>query len=48
MNGVGFQRMLNTLSDGSFDYINMQFDDIEMHRNKNWEMLISMPNGPIR
>ena len=48
MNGVGFQRMLNTLPDGSFGYINMQFGDIEMHRNKNWEMLISMPNDPIR
>jgi hypothetical protein len=47
-NGVGFQRLLDASPDGSFGYINMQFGGIEMHRNKNWEMLLSMPNDPIR
>lgn len=46
-NGVGFRRLLDTVPDGSFGYINMQFGGIEMHRNKNWEMLLSMPNDPI-
>ncbi len=47
-NGVGFKRMLDAVPDGSFGYINMQFGGIEMHRNQNWEMLLSMPNDPIR
>ena len=47
-NGVGFQRLLDTIPHGSFGYINMQFGGIEMHRNKNWEMLLSMPNDPTR
>ena len=47
-NGVGFQSLIEAPPDGSFGYINMQFGGIEMHRNKNWEMLLSMPNDPIR
>ena len=47
-NGVGFQRLIEAHPDGSFGYINMQFGGIEMHRNKNWEALLSMPNDPIR
>jgi hypothetical protein len=47
-NGVGFQRLIEAYPDGSFGYINMQFGGIEMHRNKNWEALLSMPNDPIR
>jgi hypothetical protein len=47
-NAGGFQRVLDSAPNGWFGYINMQFGGIEMHRNRNWEALLSMPNSAIR
>lgn len=47
-NGGGFQRVLNTFTDCSFGYINMQYGGIEMHRNRNWKELLCMPNDGTR
>jgi len=33
---------------GKLGYINMQFGGLEMHRNKNWQELISLPNTAVR
>lgn len=32
---------------GKFGYINMQFGGLEMHRNKNWQELVQLPNKGI-
>ena len=39
-------RFLKEIS-GKFGYINMQFGGLEMHRNKNWQELIQLPNKGI-
>jgi hypothetical protein len=33
--------------EGKFGYINMQFGGFEMHRNKNWQELLQLPNEAV-
>lgn len=46
-NRANWGEFVNRL-DAKFGYINMQFGGFEMHRNKNWQELIQLPNEPIR
>ncbi|MGV8059927.1 MAG: hypothetical protein AB2L12_18190 [Smithellaceae bacterium] len=43
----GFDLVVNSFSEFFFGYINMQFGGFEMHRNTNWQQLISAENNPI-
>jgi hypothetical protein len=46
-NPANWRQFISRL-DGKFGYINMQFGGLEMHRNRNWQELIQLPNEPIR
>lgn len=46
--GKGYQRLMARHPLGRFGYINMQFGGFEMHRNPNWQELISGENEAVR
>lgn len=46
--GEGFQRVMARYPFGKFGYVNMQFGGFEMHRNPNWQALISGDNEAVR
>lgn len=45
-NSKNWRKALSILS-GKLGYINMQFGGLEMHRNKNWQDLVQLPNQPV-